>query len=181
MRGLIWLIGAASAMALLVGCAMNGTERSQGPEAAGPAGRLLLDYASGTTGRAHCTVVDDPFGGSGKVIFGEVVEKGYNKTSFFNRNGFFVVPPEHRGEVVLRYAVRKTRQMRVALVSESGNLRSYYFEASGLGAWQEAVLPLGRLAGKVLPGEKIVDISIWQQGGGTEGGLWVDRAVFRAT
>lgn len=165
---------------MLVGCAVSANESSQQPETAGQARRLLLDHASGTTGRAHCTVVDDPFGGSGKVIFGEVVGKGYNKTSFFNRNGFFVVLPEYRGEVVLRYAVHKERRMRVALVSKSGQLRSYYFEAPALGTWNEAVLPLERLKGKVQPGEKIVDISIWQQGGGKEGGLWVDRVVLRA-
>jgi len=155
---------------------MNATERGGQPEAAG---RLLFDHAGGTTGRAHCTVVDDPFGGSGKVIFGEVVEKAYNKTSFFNRKGFFVVPPGRRGDVVLRYAVRGERTMRVALVAKSGALRSYYFEAPVLESWTEAVLPLERLEGKVEPGEAIVDVSIWQQGGGKAGGLWVDRAVFR--
>jgi len=136
---------------------------------------LLLDDRSGTTGRAHCSVVADPFGGKGQVIFGEVVEKQHNKTSFFNTNGFFVVPPEWAGAVVLRYAVRKERHIRVVLVSETGKLKSFHFDAPALETWCEQRLELRRVSGRIRPGEKIVDISIWQQGGGKAAGLWVDR------
>ena len=130
---------------LLKGCAVS-DEQEGGVRPSGyKTERVLLDHDSGTTSRAHCTVVADPFGGTGKVIFGEVVEKGYNKTSYFNRNGFFVVPPAWRGEVIVRYAVRKERSMRVALVSKDGALRSYYFDAPQLEQWCEQFGPVFRL------------------------------------
>ena len=179
MRKAVLLGGAIASALFLRGYAMTRDEAASRPTSTKPAGRVLLDYQSGTTGRAHCTVVDDPFGGGGKVIHGEVVEEGKNKTTFLNDGGFFVVPPAGQGEVVLRYAVRKEAKMRVALVAASGDLKSYYFEAPSFNTWCEAVLPLKELAPKVSAGEKIVDISVWQQAGGKDAGLWVDRITLR--
>jgi len=140
---------------------------------------FLFDAQGGTTSRPHCHTVDDPFGGTGKVITGEVVEKDYNKTTFLNGKGFFVVPPGWKGSVVLRVAVRAERKLRVALVSESGPLKSYYPELPAEGKWCEVVLPLRELSAKIKAGEKIVDISVWQLGGGKAGGLYVDHALLR--
>ncbi|MFW6158469.1 MAG: hypothetical protein ACOC8E_03840 [Planctomycetota bacterium] len=143
---------------------------------AGPVRRtLLIDHASGTTSRAHCTVVADPFGDGGNVIEGERLEDGRHKTSFFNDNGFFVVPDEWDGVVVARLAVRGSRKLRIALVSETGKLKSYYVDAPGAGRWCELRLPLPHVAGRIRVGEKIVDVSIWQLAQGRPGGLFVDR------
>ena len=172
------VVGAMGLALTLAGYASSGTTRGAATQTR-PAGRLLLDSQSGTTSRAHCTNVDDPFGGGGKVIHGEVVEEGKNKTTFLNGKGFFAVPPEWRGEVVVRYAVRKEATLRIALVSADGVVKSYYFTAPKLETWCEAVLPLKALEGKDKPGDKITDISVWQQGGGKEAGLWVDRVTLR--
>lgn len=153
--------------------------------AAGPlvgcAGRetLLLDHRSGTTGRPHCTTVRDPFGGAGLVITGEFIGDGHNKTTFLNKDGFFVVPPEWRGSVVLRIAVRGSRKLRIALVSERGKLKSYRPELPAEGRWCEVVLPLRHISSTIRPGEKIVDITIWQVESDKEGALYVDRALLR--
>jgi hypothetical protein len=148
-----------------------------GPNPAYKTRTLLVDFQGGTTGRAHCTVVQDPFGCRDKVILGELVdaEKGWNKTSFFNDDGFFAVPPDWQGEVLLRFAVRGERRMRVALVSDKGRLKSYYFDAPRLDRWVEVALPLDHVSGRIHPGEKVVDISIWQMGGGADAALYVDR------
>lgn len=154
---------------LLAGCA------ALTPDGAPLDGELLLDHASGTTGRAHCTVVADPFGNGGQVIEGERLEDGRHKTSFFNDNGFFAVPGEWNGAVVARLAVRGSRKLRIALVSETGKLKSYYVDAPGAGRWCELRLPLPHISGRIQPGGKIVDISIWQLTGRRPGGLFVDR------
>jgi hypothetical protein len=174
MRSAVSLAALVAVAWMVKGCTMN-AKQVPPPEPAASTGQLLLDAERGTTSRVHCFTVDDPFGGRGKVVHGEVVEEGKNKTTFLNSRGFFVVPPEGAGKVVLRYAVRKERSLRVALVGERGNLKSYYFQAPAENTWCEAVMPLKDLAGKVNAGEKVVDISVWQQGGGKDAGLWVDR------
>jgi hypothetical protein len=139
----------------------------------------LLDYQTGTTGRAHCTVVSDPFGGDGKVVVGELVEKGSNKTGFFNNEGFFAVPDEWKGRVVVRLAVKGSEKLRIVLVAKGGKLKSYYVAAPAAGEWCDLVLPLTHISAKIQPGERIVDISIWQLDGGKAGALYVDQMSFR--
>ena len=139
----------------------------------------LLDYQSGTTGRAHCTVINDPFGGNEKVVLGELVEKGSNKTGFFNSEGFFAVPDEWKGRVVVRLAVKGSQKLRIALVAKGGKLKSYYVDAPVAGEWCDLVLPLTHISSKIQPGEKIVDISIWQLEGAKTGALYVDRVSLR--
>ena len=158
------LIGAA-AVVLLGGCASQET--------------LLFDVAGGTTARPHCTVVADPFGGTGKVVVGEPVENDANKTTFINAKGFFVIPPEWAGSVFIRLGVRGSRKLKVQMVAQGRRPKTYRFELPTEGTWCEVELPIRNVSDRAKPGDTVFDFSIWQLGGGRDGRLYVDRAMLR--
>jgi len=150
---------------LLTGCAAHET--------------LLFDVNHGTTARPHCTVVDDPFGGTGKVVVGEPVSKNANKTTFINGKGFFAIPPEWGGSVFIRLAVRGSRKLKVQMVAKGRRPKSYYPELPAEGKWCEVELPIRNVSDRARPGDKVVDFSIWQLDGGKEGALYVRDARLR--
>ncbi len=150
---------------LLTGCAAHET--------------LLFDVNHGTTARPHCTVVDDPFGGTGKVVVGEPVGKNANKTTFINGKGFFAIPPEWGGSVFIRLAVRGSRKLKVQMVAKGRRPKSYYPELPAEGKWCEVELPIRNVSDRARPGDKVVDFSIWQLDGGKEGALYVRDARLR--
>jgi len=159
------LLIVALAAGLLAGCASQDT--------------LLFDVDGGTTARPHCTVVDDPFGGPGKVLVGEPVEKNANKTTFINSKGFFAIPPEWGGSVFIRLAVRGSRKLKVQMVAKGCRPKTYRFELPVEGRWSEVELPVRNASDRTKPGDTVFDVSIWQLDGGKQGRLWVDRAVLR--
>jgi len=150
---------------LLSGCAAHET--------------LLFDVNHGTTARPHCTVVDDPFGGTGKVVVGEPVGKNANKTTFINGKGFFAIPAEWEGSVFIRLAVRGSRKLKVQMVAKGRRPKSYYPELPAEGKWCEVELPIRNVSDRARPGDKVVDFSIWQLDGGKQGALYVRDARLR--
>ena len=150
---------------LLSGCAAHET--------------LLFDVNHGTTARPHCTVVDDPFGGTGKVVVGEPVGKNANKTTFINGKGFFAIPAEWEGSVFIRLAVRGSRKLKVQMVAKGRRPKSYYPELPAEGKWCEVELSIRNVSDRARPGDKVVDFSIWQLDGGKQGALYVRDARLR--
>ena len=132
---------------LLSGCAAHET--------------LLFDVNHGTTARPHCTVVDDPFGGTGKVVVGEPVGKNANKTTFINGKGFFAIPAEWEGSVFIRLAVRGSRKLKVQMVAKGRRPKSYYPELPAEGKWCEVELPLAGTEKRIAAGAKVNDITVW--------------------
>jgi hypothetical protein len=166
-----WVMLAAGV--LLAGCwlAPGGGAR---PEAGD---RLLIDAGGGGTSRVHCRNVPDPFGGGGQVIAGELVEKDMHKTTLLHAAGFFAVPGGGRADLVVRLAVKGERKVRIGLVNDQGTVKSFYRELPEENQWIALRLPLEDVLGKLPAGEKIVDISIWQLGGGKSAALYVDRLL----
>jgi len=169
-----WVLLAAGV--LLAGCwlAPGGGARP----AAGD--QLLVDAAGGGTSRIHCRNVPDPFGGGGQVIAGELVEKDMHKTTFLHKEGFFAIPALGRADLVVRLAVKGERKVRIALVNDQGTVKSFYRELPEENRWITLRLPLEDVLAKLPAGEKIVDLCIWQLGGGKPAGLYVDRLLLHS-
>jgi hypothetical protein len=131
------------------------------PEGAASAGgTLLFDAAGGADWRNHVKVVSDPAGGAGLTLLGERVSRDSCQMTFTKQSGFFTVPAEMRGAVVLRLLVQGEAQIRVALVA-GPKIKSYYRLPPATNAWCEVVLPLSEAGGKLAPGDRVNDITLW--------------------
>jgi hypothetical protein len=150
-----WMTLALTAGALgLVGCALTQ------PRNAGTAnGLLLFNAAGGTSWRNHVTPVPNP-AGSGDVLQAERVERHRFQMSFIQKDGFFVMPDPLRGAVRLRLLVQREGRIRVALVS-GAKIKSYYQSPPVTNQWFEMTLPLAEAAGRLAPGDRINDITLW--------------------
>jgi hypothetical protein len=145
--------------------------------ASAPAGRLLFDAERGFTWRNHFKIVAEPFGGRGKVYRARAGSDGRLKLTIVNKKGFFSVPPgADRWEVLLRLAVRGGRKLKVAVVGQGGRVVQCRLTAAAEGRWCTVRLPLGRAAGRIPAGTKVVDVTIWQQDGDRRPAMFVRSA-----
>lgn len=153
------------------------------PSDAAAAGTLLFDAAGGSDWRNHVKVVSDPAGGTGSALLGERVSRDSCQMTFTRQQGFFAVPAEMRGAVVLRLLVRGEAQIRVALVS-GAKIKSYYRPPPATNRWCNLVLPLSEAEGKLAPGDRVNDITLWlkppagRSDLAPEAGFYLDRAAF---
>ncbi|MCX7591875.1 MAG: hypothetical protein N2255_09640, partial [Kiritimatiellae bacterium] len=120
----------------------------------------LFDARTGTTWRNHVRIVPDPVGDAGDVLVAERVAKDRCQMTFVNDKGFFTMPKDSRGSVVLRLLVKGKGRIRVALVSGE-RIKSYYRTPPAESQWFEIELPLAEMEGKIPPGEPIRDITVW--------------------
>lgn len=110
--------------------------------------------------RNHVTAVADPLGGQATVWSGERVSSRVHQMTFVQKTGFFEVPADYRGSLVARLLVRQERRVRIAVVSGT-KIRSYYREIPVENQWFDLVLPLEELRGKLEPGDKVDDMTLW--------------------
>lgn len=145
---------------------------------------LLFDAKTGTTWRNHVTIVPDPLGSTNEVLFAERVAKDRCQMTFVNSKGFFVVPEGYEGSVVLRTLVKGRGRLRIALVAGE-KIKSYYRIPSATNTWVEVELPLVESKGKLQPGDKIADITVWllaPEGAtqlASDAQLFLERATYR--
>jgi len=163
---------------LSAGCA-------QPPRAAAPgAGELLFNAAGGADWRNHVQVVPDPAGGPGQALLGERESANRCQMTFTREKGFFVVPENLRGAVVLRLLVQGEGEVKTAVVA-GAKLKSYYRSLPETNRWCDLVLPLSGAAGKLAPGDRVNDITLWLNpvAGKTilpkESKFYLERATFR--
>jgi hypothetical protein len=147
--------------------------------------RVLFDSSGGSTYRNHVKAVPDPAGGAGTVLVAERVAKDSCQMTFVKDGGFFAVPQDYEGNVVLRILVQGKVRLRVAMVSGE-KLKSYYRELVGKNEWIEIALPLSDLRDKIPTGDRVNDITLWllapEKGAvlDKDARLYLDRAVLRA-
>ena len=159
--------------ALLAGCGS-----AADPWADRPGAVLLFDATRGATQRNHFEPVRDPYGGRAKVGRGTWGAQGGQKMVLLNDAGFFAMPADAAGHsVIIRLALRGQRDLRFVLVGEGGKGITYRRTVPAEGRWCDIELPLSEAAGRITPGEKVVDITVMQFDPSEQAVLYVHSAV----
>lgn len=169
------IMATTSALCLAAGCRIS---RSY------PAPQLFLfDTVKGTTWVNHVKLVPDPLNNKRQAFLGERESANRCQMTFYNEKGFFNIPHDMSGAVVLNLLVQHEGKVTVALVSDK-KLKKYHRYPAATNAWCEIVLPLAEAVGKLEPGDKIKDVTIWlnpsdgQKTLPKESFIYFDKAMF---
>ena len=176
----IGIIVAALGTMALVGAGCVGTEtgrKAAGIQAPGIRTTLLLDATIAKKIRDRTTVVSDPFGNSGLVILGDKAHHDEQKICLVSGEGFFTIPADPAGQsVAFRLAVQGPLGVRIVFAT-TNRVASCPVTLAQEGKWQDVVVPLTAISGRLGKGERVVDLTLLQKDITHKGTLYLRSVV----
>ncbi len=144
----------AAVLCLLAGC--NGGDKATA-ETPKREAKVVFDINTAFSFKNHFKKSTDPLGTT--VVF-QTADRA-RKMTFVQRGGFFTIPADHKGKVVLELLLQDARKVTVVMVGASKKSKSFHPGPQVEGKWFDLALPLADMKEKLAEGEKVVDITVW--------------------